>query len=82
MDKICVDVFVPSINKKYDIVLAPELTVYMAAEYIYRTISEYEALGDSPGGKILCSMNQKRILDGDITLNEADLKDGSRLMLI
>lgn len=82
MDNICLDVFLPSINKNYDIMVAPDLTVKTAAEYIFKTISEYEMLEDSNNSVILCSKSQKKILNGSLTLHECNIKDGSRLVLI
>lgn len=82
MEKICIDVFMPSINKSYDIVVSPELTVKSTAEYIFKTISEYESLEESDNSVILCSVNQKRILAGELTLKAAEIKDGSKLILI
>ena len=82
MENICIDVFMPSINKSYDIVVSPELTVKSTAEYIFKTIGEYEALEESDNPVILCSMNQKKILAGELTLKATEIKDGSKLILI
>lgn len=82
MENICIDVYMPSINKSYDIVISPELNAKTAAEYIFKTISEYETLEESSNSVILCSKNQKRILAGEMTLKEADIKDGAKLIII
>ncbi len=82
MDNICVDVFVTGINKSYDIVLSPQLNVAAAAEYIFKTVSEYEMLEISGANPILCSLNGKRVLRGELTLKDCDIKDGGRLILL
>lgn len=82
MENICLDVYMPSINKRYDIVVSQEITVKAAAEYILKTICEYEELEYKGNSVILCSINKKRILAGELTLKEAEVTDGSKLMLI
>lgn len=82
MDNICIDVFVPGINKNYDIMLSPQLSVASAAEYIFRTVSEYETLEIEGAKPILCSLNDKKVLRGELTLNECGVKDASRLILL
>lgn len=82
MKKINVEVFMPGTNKYYDICVSPELTIKIAAEYIHKTICEYEELEGDNISTLLCSVNQKRILAGELTLKEAEIKDGSRLILI
>jgi uncharacterized ubiquitin-like protein YukD len=82
MDKLCVEVYVPGVNKSYDIMISPEMRVKAAAEYIFRTISEYEMLSLEDESCILCSRSSKRILDGALSLSECDIKDGTKLILV
>lgn len=82
MDNICVDVYVPGINKSYDIVIAPYLTVVAAAEYIFKTVNEYEALEIKNDEHILCSLREKKVLDGRLTLKESGVLEAERLILL
>lgn len=82
MNNICIDVYVPGINKSYDIVVADDLTVKNAADYILKTIKEFEVLENSDVSAVLCSKRQKRILDESLTLAESEIKDGSELILV
>lgn len=86
MDKLYIDVFVPGINKSYDIMLMPEMNVRTAAEYIFKTVREYEQLGEKISAEdntfVLCSRNSKKILDGSLTLAQCEIKDGAKLILI
>ncbi|MCD7905475.1 MAG: hypothetical protein LUC97_04040 [Clostridiales bacterium] len=81
-DKICVDVFIPSVNKNYDIVLSPELYTKEAAEYIFKAIGEYESFGAEPQGLILCDRSKKCILNGELPLSKCGVNNGSRLMVV
>ncbi len=82
MDKICIDVFIPGINKSYDIMIAPEMNIKTAADYIFKTISEYEMLSIKDGSCVLCSRSNKKILDGSLTLAQCEIKDGAKLILV
>ena len=82
MDKLCIDVFIPGVNKSYDIKIAPNMNVKEAAKYIFKTISEYEMLMLDDDYLILCSKNNKEILDGSLTLEQCKIQDGSKMILI
>ncbi|MGN1318650.1 MAG: EsaB/YukD family protein [Lachnospirales bacterium] len=82
MDNIYIDVYMPSLNKSYDIMLAQDITVKAAAQYILKTISEYEMLEPSNGNVVLCSRNCKRILDGNLTLYENGVRDSGKLIIV
>ncbi len=81
-DKICIDIFIPSINKSYDIVLSSDLVVRDAAEYIIQVIREYEDISFETKGVILCDIAKKCILNGNFSLKKSGIKDGSRLMAV
>ena len=82
MDSICIEVFIPGTNKNYDIKLVPKMYIKDAADYIFKTISEYEMLSLVGESLILCSRNSKKILNGNMTLAQCGIKDGSRLILV
>lgn len=82
MDKLCIDVFIPGVNKSYDIMLAPDMNVREAAWYIFKTISEYEMISLDDKSFILCNKNSKIILDGSLTLEQCKIQDGAKLILV
>ncbi len=82
MDKIFLNVYGSGINKSYDIEISADVDVKTAADYIFKTIGEYEELTVEGKDCILCSRKQKRVLDGELTLRQCDIKDGSELILI
>ena len=82
MDEVILNVSVPGINKNYDIKISADANVKKAAEQIFKTISEYEELSVNEKSYILCSKKQKKVLNGELTLKQCDVKDGSELILI
>ena len=82
MDKVILNVSVSGINKNYDIEISADINVKKAAEQIFKTISEYEELNAEGKAYILCSKKQKKVLNGELTLKQCDVKDGSELILI
>jgi len=82
MDKLYVDVYIPAINKSYDLMLSPDLNVKAAAECIFRTISEFEILSIQSKDCVLCDKGSKRVLDGSLTLEQSKIGDGAKLLLV
>lgn len=82
MDKIILNISVPGINKNYDIKISDDVNVKKATEQIFKTISEYEELNAEGKAYILCSKKQKKVLNGEFTLKQCGIKDGSELILI
>lgn len=82
MEKIYMEVFVPGINKSYDMIVSPELKIKDAAQYIFKTVAEFEMLDIENGSPVLCDAKLKRIYDGDLLLVQCDIRDGSKLILV
>lgn len=82
MDKINVEVYLPALNKSYDLLLFPSLKVGEAAKLILKTIKEYEQIPLSDNEIMLCDRDKKKILDNNVTLEKAEIQDGSSLLLI
>ena len=82
MDKIYIEVFVPGIDKSYDMVASEDLTIRELADYMLRTISEFEQLNIESDDCILCNMQSKTVYRGDVSVSECKINDGSRLMLV
>lgn len=82
MDNIILNVFVAGINKSYDIKISADTLVKTAADYIFKTISEYEELEVGECSCILCSRKQKKVLNCELTLRQSGIKDGNEIILI
>lgn len=82
MDKIYIDVYIPGINKSYDMVVSPELTTKDAAQYIFRTVSEFEMLNIETDNLMLCDAKTKKVFASNLLLSQCDIKDGSKLVLV
>ena len=81
---ILVDIYVPSLDKTYDFqvdeTIQTEKIIMEIAEMIGNDVKtekkpEIEKM-------FLCSMDQERILQKNLSLKSCEIKNGSRLMLV
>ncbi len=82
MEKIYIEVFIPGINKNYDVVVSPDLSIKEAAQFIFRTISEFEMLKLDSDNLMLCDPKSKKIYASNLLLSQCNVKDGSKLILV
>ena len=82
MEKIYIEVYIPGINKSYDMVVSPELSTKDAAQFIFRTVSEFEMLNMEPENIMLCDAKTKKVFASNLLLSQCDIKDGSKLILV
>lgn len=81
---VLVDIYVPSLDKTYDFQLDESASV----ENLIAEIAEMIGNETRSGGKLaaekffLCSMKQEKILQKKRTLQDYDIQNGCRLMLI
>ncbi len=83
MSKILIEVYVPAAEKTYDVFLPKEAMVYEILPMISSVMSELEkgffmAAEDS----VLCYYGSGEVLDLKKSVNELNLKNGSRLIII
>ena len=83
MERILVEVFLPSSNTSYDIFISPESVLSEVLSLISSALSslaqgEFRASNDT----ILCDADSGKIFDINTSVAELVIKNGSRLMLI
>lgn len=83
MNKILINVYVPTINSSYDMFIPPLSPMYEVLELIKKAVTEM-----SDGLFIACDNNfisyrdSGKIIDINLLVFESDIQNGSRLMLI
>lgn len=83
MDKICVEVLVPIIGKKFELLIPSTMKIGIAKRLIAQIIDEHEVgIGLDIDYLVLCSKTNEAILNENITVEAADLRDGSELILV
>ncbi len=82
MEKIYVEVFIPGVNKNYDVVVSPDLNINDAAQFIFHTISEFEMLNIESNDLMLCDAKTKKVYASNLLLSQCNIKDGSKLILV
>lgn len=81
---ILADVYVPSIDGSYDFMLDENAPIEQIITEISEMLSK-KVQGKPIGAEssfMLCSMEQKEVLDKNRTLYASGIRDGSRLMLV
>lgn len=81
---ILVDVYVPSLDKTYDFSLNDQASIAAVIEEISEMISQNEQceMIKNPEELLLCSYDQRKILDMNTCLEENEIRSGSHLMLV
>ncbi|MBQ7354736.1 MAG: methyltransferase [Clostridia bacterium] len=83
MDKILVNVFVPVLNADYDIFLPPTSRLSTVLELVKKAVTELsDGIFIANRDTSLCYRADGGILNINLTVSEAGLSNGTRLMLI
>jgi len=81
--KILINVFVPAIGKKYDVLVPDFLRIKIVSSLIAGTV---ETLSDniyvSSGQEQLCSAEKNILLNSNVTLKKYGIQNGDHLVLI
>lgn len=81
---ILVDIYVPSLDKTYDFqvdeTIQTEKLIMEIAEMIGNDVKTEKK--PETEKMLLCSMDQKRILQKNVSLQFSEIKNGSKLMLV
>ena len=81
---ILVDIYIPSLDKNYDFQVDENVSIKSLILEITDMI-ENETKSEKnrePEKFMLCSMDQKKILEKYYTLKEYDIRNGSKLLLV
>lgn len=81
--KIIVNVHVPAISKKYDMLIPETLSVETVTQLIARSVEELSNhLYVSSKEETLCRTEQRIILQPNFTLEQYGVENGEHLMLL
>lgn len=83
MEKILIEVFVPAIEKTFDVYIPPTLKMHEVEMLLSSAISELSSgyFAKSPD-TVLCERKNGIIIDINKSASELGLQNGSNLMLI
>jgi len=83
MDKVLVEIYVPVLDKAYDVFIPLSSPMYEVLELVKKAIRE---LSDgrfwTDENTILCSREDGVIVNINLTVYELEIKNGTKLMLI
>lgn len=82
MDKVLISLFVPSVGEKYDVYIPLFLTVAEVSEMLTQMLEEIQSQRYVSSGKeVLCSLDQKVILEREKTLRDYHVQNGEHLLI-
>lgn len=83
MSKIIVEVYVPFLNETYDIFVPGQAQMYVVLGLIKRAVKELSDNRFLPDeNTVICYRDSGQILDINYSVQELELQNGSKLMLI
>lgn len=83
MEKVLVDVFVPVLNKCFEMFIPLELQMYDVSELIKRAVTEIsDGRFIANEDTTICYRNDGTIIDINLSVYELEIRNGSKLMLI
>ncbi len=83
MNKILVEVFVPVLNRQFDIFIPLQPPMYQVLDLMKKAVTELSGGRFSANeGTVLCYREEGTILNINLSVYELGLRNGSKLMLI
>ena len=83
MDKVLINLEVPSISEKYEILIPVFLKIGDVIELLIQTVNELSGgLYSSSGNEILCSRTGDFTLGNEARICDYDITDGDHLMIM
>ena len=82
MEKVLINLFVPSVGEKYDVYIPVFLTVAEISNLLAQMLGEIQNQRYvSSGREVLCSLDQKVILEREKTLRDYHVQNGEHLLI-
>jgi hypothetical protein len=82
MEKVLINLFVPSVGEKYDVYIPLFLTVAEISNLLAQMLGEIQNQRYvSSGREVLCSLDQKVILEREKTLRDYHVQNGEHLLI-
>lgn len=83
MDKILVEIFLPAANHKYDIYVPKKSKIYEIIELTGQAFNDLsKGFFIKTNDLVLCDASTMKLLDINLSIEEHNLKNGSKLILI
>ena len=82
MNKLLIEVYVPSIGRAFDIFIPHNARVFELLPLISTVVTKLADGLFVPDKVVLCNGDTGKIYNNDMTVSDMQLKNGSRLMLI
>lgn len=82
MTRLLVEINVPSIGDRFDVLIPQDMTVEMLSSLLKKSVIKLSDGLFVSTGAVLCDSNTGLILDSNKTVADIGLKNGSRLMLV
>ena len=81
-NKLLVEVYVPAISTSYDVLIPRNARAYELLQLISSIIKRLSGSLFSPNNTALCDGKTGRIYNNNMTVEDMNLKNGSRMMLM
>ena len=83
MKKIMIDIYLPAALKNYDVMVPADMRISQVSDLVAKALSQIsEYLYSSENAPVLCDRRTGEILNINMTVWEAGLRNGTQLMLI
>jgi len=82
MDKVLINLFVPSMDAHYDIMIPKFLPIKTVCELLSKSLEEVSVHNFVPNGdEIICSVDRNIVLDANLTFNDYNILNGEHLII-
>ena len=82
MDKILIELYVPSINENYDVFIPTSRRIYEIENMLSKMIEELSLNRYSNNENILCYFEDGKIINRNLRVIDCKITNGTKLMLI
>ena len=82
MEKVVIEVFVPTINKSYDFSIPCFMAVNDLTSLITKTINEHEEISINPDQTILCRSDTGEMIKDNCLVYQANIVNGSKVIIV
>ena len=82
MEKVVIEVFVPTINKSYDFNIPCFMAVRDLTSLVTKTINEYEEISIDAAHTILCRSDTGEMIKDNCLVCQANIVNGSKIIMI
>jgi hypothetical protein len=82
LDKINIEVIVPAINKKYEFLLPIVMKVNVAKQLMTGIVCNLEGINFDNENLMLCYIDKGEEIGSNLSIEEAGIKDGSKLLMV